>query len=114
MGARLEQAAAGMPQGRRKRPTTLLVMLRALLGQMVSVELRTDAAVFGRLREVDGQMNLCLEDAVYSASIAAKAQKLPIIFVSGRHVRFIDIAEEVDVPILLAKKEAYMRTLQTR
>ncbi|CAG0917357.1 unnamed protein product [Notodromas monacha] len=69
---------------------TLSAYLHSIVGKSVSVELRNESSVSGRLSGVDGFMNLDLTNAVY-VTPNGTTQNFEDFQVRGRQVRFVQL-----------------------
>ena len=75
---------------------TLVVILKMCLGHVTCVELRDESHVIGRVAEVDGFMNVTLEEARYYDP-RRNSHRFDSFFVQNRLIRFVQIPSEIDV-----------------
>ena len=75
---------------------TLVVILKMCLGQTTCVELRDESHVIGKVVEVDGFMNVTLEEARYYDP-RRNSQKFDSFFVQNRLIRFVQIPQNIDI-----------------
>eukprot|EP00741_Cyanophora_paradoxa_P001128 tig00000459_g1088.t1 len=86
-----------MPRKGPKEPKfSLSVLLYALIGERVIVDLRNDVSFCGVLDEVDGSMNMQLIDVARTA-VDGTVDRFDLMFLSGRVVRYVHIPDSIDV-----------------
>ena len=90
------------------RERSLLCFVHALRGMKVVIEMRNDVAVKGTLAEVDDRMNCVVENAIRLTPEGEK-QRLELIYVRARVIRYVHFPPAVDPSELIEKKrqEAY-------
>lgn len=95
---------------RRKPPRSLCVLLQALVGRSVTIELRSRALVSGVLSEVDGKMNTIMSEVTVTMRDMPVAS-YPSLHVSGRHVVFVHLPEMLCVATTIRQHvESKIRT----
>lgn len=84
------------------RVNTLSCVIELSLGKVTTVELRNESYVTGRVAEVDGFMNVTLEDVIFTTPSGIK-QKFNMFFAPNRLIRYVQIPPEIDIKKGLVK-----------
>ena len=84
------------------RANTLSCVVELSLGKVTTVELRNESFVTGKVVEVDGFMNVTLQDVVFTTPSGIK-QKFNMFFAPNRLIRYVQIPPEVDIKKGLAR-----------
>lgn len=100
----MSEHALSMKQGAVRVPSTLTVLLHALVGERVELELRHGARVRGVLHAVDAQMNVTLADVSLLSSQSSSSSQSPssstsleLMYVAARHITFVHLPPDIDV-----------------
>eukprot|EP00882_Tetradesmus_deserticola_P006136 GHRQ01006460.1.p1 GENE.GHRQ01006460.1~~GHRQ01006460.1.p1 ORF type:complete len:146 (+),score=19.03 GHRQ01006460.1:79-516(+) len=84
----------------RRSSNSLVVLLHALQGRKLLLELQNDVKVSGKLSHCDEYMNLLIDDAVWQP-LQGPATPYPFLFVKGRNLRMVHLPGNLDPAILL-------------
>ena len=84
------------------RVNTLSCVIELSLGKVTTVELRNESFVTGKVVEVDGFMNVTLEDVIFTTPSGMK-QKFSMFFAPNRLIRYVQIPPEIDIKKGLAR-----------
>jgi small nuclear ribonucleoprotein (snRNP)-like protein len=96
---------SGMPTG--KTPKDLTVLLQALASSYIlTIETRSGTIVCGVLESVDKNMNVTMSQV----TINAGSETFPSLFLSGRHIVFVHLPEDVDIRDQIDSYERRNRT----
>lgn len=92
--------AAGMATAREKAKiqNSLLTLIQALQGEVISVELRNESSVTGVLNSVDMYMNLTMSHVEFSYTNGSTAT-FEQFYVQGHNVRYIPIPSHIDMKL---------------
>ncbi|KAF9795145.1 hypothetical protein SFRURICE_004517 [Spodoptera frugiperda] len=71
---------------------TLLCLVQAMQGRNITVDLRNDSCVCGKVASVDGYMNISFSNAVYCDPQGNEYQ-FDDLFLQGRNIRYVHIPE---------------------
>ncbi|CAH0699037.1 unnamed protein product [Spodoptera exigua] len=71
---------------------TLLCLVQAMQGKNITVDLRNDSCICGRVASVDGFMNITFGNAVYCDPQGNEYQ-FDDLFLQGRNIRYVHIPE---------------------
>lgn len=77
------------------RISNLTCFIQSLQGSRVVVELKYDTIIRGILTSVDDHSNLLLEN-VFSQPLQGAKQRIAVLFVKSRHIRYIHLASNLD------------------
>ncbi|EFX79721.1 hypothetical protein DAPPUDRAFT_304272 [Daphnia pulex] len=75
---------------------SLLCLLQALEGRVAVVELRNEMAVKGLISQVDGFMNVSLQNATVQGN-DDQHYHFEEFFVKARNIRYVQIPEDIDI-----------------
>ena len=75
---------------------SLVVILRACLEKELTIDLRNESSISGRVEYVSVDMNLTLSNAVYLKSNGIKINHKQIT-IRGNQIRFVQIPDSVDM-----------------
>jgi small nuclear ribonucleoprotein (snRNP)-like protein len=75
---------------------TLISLLKAVEGQVTTVELRNENIVIGKIENVDSYMNILMKDVVFK-SYRGTSQNFSSFFVQGTNIRYVQIPDEIDM-----------------
>lgn len=92
--------ASRRPRTELRDRRTLNLLLQAMVGLEVSIELKNDVEVQGMLDEVDAVMNCTMMKAVSTRPDGVWHQ-MGMVFVQGRMIRYVHIPDDVDIHQLL-------------
>ncbi|GFR45608.1 hypothetical protein Agub_g7005, partial [Astrephomene gubernaculifera] len=95
--------AMGPPARKRKRrmrmppreETTLVCLIKSLIGRRVVVELRNDTLLRGLLDDVDDFMNMSLSEVTFQ-TVEGYKKEYASMYVKGRNVRFVHLPKSLD------------------
>ncbi|KAG2488001.1 hypothetical protein HYH03_013438 [Edaphochlamys debaryana] len=90
-----------------REETTLVCLIKSLVGTRVVVELRNDVLLKGRLDDVDDFMNMTLSEATLQTAQGYKTQ-YESMYVKGRNVRIVHMPKSLDPAQAI---ESYRRKL---
>ncbi|KAK7604027.1 hypothetical protein V9T40_004300 [Parthenolecanium corni] len=71
-------------------------LVKALVGRELTIDLRNETTLTGTVSEVDGYMNISLENALLE-DIDQVRFKYENLYIKGRHIRYIHIPKELTV-----------------
>ena len=83
--------------------TTLVCLLQAAQGHVTTVELRNESSAEGKIENVDGYMNIVMTNVKLTKQ-NGQVLNLPQMFIHGRHIRFVQIPDEIDMRAALKKQ----------
>jgi len=89
---------------REQRRLTLVVLLQALIGQTVTVDLRNETVVTGKLDNVEDDMTMAMSDAVEMPFLGQSSRHERFVIV-GKQIRYVHIPDSVDVRKTLDRHE---------
>jgi small nuclear ribonucleoprotein (snRNP)-like protein len=84
----------------RRGASSLSILLQALVGRNVVLELRNEATLSGVLSAADDYMNCLLERAVWQP-VAGPARPHAILYVRGRNLRMVHMPSGLDAAAAL-------------
>lgn len=73
---------------------SLVCLIQALVGEVTTVELRSEAVVYGTVSSVDAFMNVSLTKAIFTDP-AGRSSRFDSFFVHGRQIRYVQIPDQV-------------------
>jgi len=79
------------------RCNTLACVVQMSLGKVTTVELRNESYATGKVTEVDGFMNVTLEDAIFQDPSGKVKQRFDFFFAPNRLIRCVQIPPEIDI-----------------
>ncbi|CAB3237255.1 unnamed protein product [Arctia plantaginis] len=82
---------------------TLICLVRGLTGQNITVDLRNDAYVCGKMDIVDGYMNLSFTNVVY-CDPQGNEFFFENMFIQGRNIRYVHIPETTSIVSTINKE----------
>ncbi|XP_049780665.1 U7 snRNA-associated Sm-like protein LSm10 [Schistocerca cancellata] len=92
----------------------------ALQGKWVTIDLRNECCVYGKVNTVDGYMNVTMSDAVFT-NPRGQHYLFESFFLMNRQIRYFHIPEEMDIiPAIkkqiekLGKKDDTYRRVQRK
>eukprot|EP00457_Paulinella_chromatophora_P010044 gb/GEZN01010131.1/.p2 GENE.gb/GEZN01010131.1/~~gb/GEZN01010131.1/.p2 ORF type:complete len:116 (+),score=15.14 gb/GEZN01010131.1/:116-463(+) len=98
---------------RRQEGSTLVVVLRALVGMRLKVELRNETVLIGRIEEVEDDMGMKLSSVKRTVHEGQQDEQETLI-VKGTQVRYVHIPDAVDIPKLLQAYENKLARAQLK
>ena len=81
---------------------SLNTLLQALAGAALTVELRNDRVVSGKLEEADAYMNLSLSNV--EVRDGDSSERLPAFYIKGQSIRYVHLPADVDAAGLLRSR----------
>ncbi|KAG7235319.1 hypothetical protein INR49_002776 [Caranx melampygus] len=75
---------------------SLVVLLQGLQGEVTTVDLRNESTARGRIVNVDGFMNVRMEEVLYHDGRGQLTQ-LQDLFITGRNIRYVHIPDHKDI-----------------
>jgi small nuclear ribonucleoprotein (snRNP)-like protein len=81
---------------------SMLCLLKVVEGKITTVELRGEKEVTGRIKQVDGYMNINMEDVVFKSYSGVK--KFDHFFVNGKTIRYVHIPDEINMKSAMEAK----------
>lgn len=96
-----------------KEPNTLVILLQALVGKHVTVDLRNEVELRGRLDKVEKDMSLKMTEVTYRA-LQGTVTQYEQMYINGKQVRYVHIPDSVDVGQVLDRYHARMEALKKR
>jgi len=79
-----------------KIQNSLLTLIQAFEGELITVELRNECSVTGLLNYVDMYMNLSISHAEFT-SYNGRSSVFESFYVQGQNVRFVPIPSHIDM-----------------
>jgi len=103
---------------------TLTCLLKGLVGQVTTIDLRNECCVNGRVMSVDSAMNISLTEAMFAppgvnpvcprcTTDAASVKEFDEFYVQGRNVRFVHIPDSIDI-VQTIQEQINRRTAQNK
>lgn len=87
---------------------SMLCLLKAVEGKRTTVEMRDEKEVTGVIKQVDGYMNISMEDVIFKTLTVEK--KFDKFFVNGKTIRYVHIPDEIDMKSAMEAKLKQMCT----
>jgi len=82
------------------------------VGYPVIVELRNGATVQGTIVNVDNNFNIFLQDTIYRRQTCTDS--FTVVFVVGRHIRYIHMPEDTDLRKVTTTHELYLEKSRSK
>jgi small nuclear ribonucleoprotein (snRNP)-like protein len=86
---------------------TLNTMLRSMIGAQLTIDLRDDTSLCGRLEEADAYMNLSLSDVAITPPVMRRGAPpgfRSTLYVKGCSIRFVHLPAELDAAALIRER----------
>ena len=91
------------PRELQRATNTLVCLLQGLTGHVVTIELRNEASIVGKVRHVDGFMDADLSNVSYT-DVEKRTTHFNELHVQGKNIRFVHVPDELDMLNVIAQQ----------
>lgn len=99
------------PRDRALSAKTLVCLLQSMVDKKTVVELRNETTITGIINNVDACMNVEMKDVTLKTP-SDVLQNFTNFFIQGRHIRFVQIPNDVDIVSSIKKQLRVIRSGQ--
>ena len=79
---------------RHKACNTMLCLIQGLVGQETTIELRNEDSACGKITQVDGFMNVDMENVTYRTH-SGDRNVFDSFYIQGKNIRFVKIPDDL-------------------